>query len=77
MKQTLVRFGNDYKKINTENIKFVGGDEGVFATYQDGNLIYFLGGDDGAWWVMASYHQDWCEDISKNIYSYCTTGRRK
>lgn len=75
---TLVKFQDDeYKKIPTVNIKFVDGEEGVFGTYQDGDQVYFLGGDDGAWRVMATYHIYWCEAIAKNIYSYCTQGRRK
>lgn len=66
---TWVRFpADEYKKIPTESINFVGGEEGVFGTYQNGNQVHFLGGDDGAWWVMATYHTDWCKDIAKNIY---------
>lgn len=72
-----VQFWDKYKEVPYENIKFVGGDEGIFATYQVGNLVHFLAGDDGAWWCIASYHQDWLGGISKNIYSYCTNGRRK
>ena len=77
MTTTIVKFPDGYKEIHTSSIKFVDDVEGVFATYQNGNQIHFLGGDDGAWWIMATYHIDWCEGISKNIYSYCTKGRRK
>ena len=75
---TLIRFfGDNYQEVPEENIKFVDGNEGVFATYQNESLIHFLGGDDGAWWEMAQYHVDWCDAIAKNIYGYCSKGRRK
>ena len=75
---TLVRFPLDeYREIPTKNIKFVGGEGGVFATYQENDQIHFLSGNDGAWWLLATYHIDWCNGISKNIYSYCTQGRIK
>lgn len=45
---TLVKFlWDEYREIPTANIKFVGGEEGVFATYQENDQIHFLGGDDG------------------------------
>ena len=64
----------EIKSISKDKIKFT---DDVFATYQDGDQIYFLGGDDGSWWVLAVYHQFWLEQISKNLYSYVTKGRRK
>lgn len=72
-----VWFGTDLEEIPESSISFVGGTEGVFATYKNGDQISFLSGDDGHWWHMGTYHIDWCEGISKNIYQYVSKGRRK
>lgn len=41
----------------------VGGPEGVFAAWREGNQIHFATGDDGYWREVASYHRNWANDI--------------
>lgn len=44
----------------------LGGEEGVFGVCRNPNRYeecWLLGGDDGFWWIIGTYHQDWMPGI--------------
>lgn len=44
----------------------LGDEEGVFGVCRNPNRyeeVWLLHGDDGFWWVMGVYHQDWLPGI--------------
>jgi hypothetical protein len=59
-----------YYELEESQIEFVGGNEGVFATYRQKDCVMFLAGDDGAWRELGSYHKDWIPLIIQNLSLY-------
>ena len=58
--------GNTIKDIIEVDANLVGGEEGVFATCrnpQNYEEVWLIAGDDGMWWFVASYHQDWINSV--------------
>lgn len=49
---------------------FVGGKGGVFAAWKEGTIVHLLAGDDGAWWEIGVYHQDWLPEIIKTLKEF-------
>ena len=41
----------------------VGGDEGVFAVFRKGKKIFLASGDDGHWWVIATFSDYWAAGL--------------
>lgn len=44
------------------------GEEGVFGIGRDidnPDIVHLLGGDDGHWWVMGTYHKHWLPTIKE------------
>ena len=62
--------GSQFWDIPDEQISFVGGKEGVFATWKVGHLIYMAAGDDGGWWEIACYSERWLPLIITNLQGY-------
>lgn len=56
--------GGSYKKVRA---RLVGGPEGVFACWTEGDIIYLAGGDDGNWWEIGHYHKSWIHWIGSAL----------
>lgn len=58
---------NGYKDVPDEKVKFVGGYDGVFACWEEGDFIVMAAGDDGSWWEIAKYSKFWGPGIAQAI----------
>lgn len=45
--------------------KLVGGEDGVFAVWMEGEIVHMAAGDDGHWWEIGAYHKYWIPQIQK------------
>ncbi len=59
-----------YYELEEAQLEFVGGKEGVFATYLKGDCVMLLAGDDGAWWEIGMYNKQWIPELIKNLSLY-------
>ena len=41
----------------------VGGDEGIFAYWIDGDTMYYANGDDGHWWLEGIVNKHWLKEM--------------
>lgn len=63
-RQTISVLVND-RYVDVE-ANLLGGEEGVFATCRNPSRYeecWLIAGDDGAWWFVASYHQEWIPGV--------------